>query len=337
MQLTRILPQIFARSRRCAPTKKLALRKEEVISNAECEVLRSQRPAPRNGARNCCENENRNANWILRKVALQDDDACETFAAILENHADYRRLDRVLYELAWVLKSTGQAQAAGQRFTRIAQHFPESGLAAEANYHVAENHYQEKKYARAIEHYTIAAAKSTSTDIGEKVAYKLGWSHFQLAAYEPALASFRTQVGKFPQGELVADGRFMIGECLFKSGQHKQALQAYEEVPVNELAEKSRVLSQLHAGQAAAQLKRWEDAIRLLSPILSANQNSPFVLQTSYELARAHHNLNQNKRAEERLTPATRSAGSSAQAHSNRKVLSGNMPVCPPTCSSSFS
>ena len=229
----------------------------------------------------------------------QVDDARETFAAILKNHADYRRADRVLYELAWALKSTGQAQAASEHFARIAQQFPASDLAAEANYHVAENHYQQKKYAEAIEHYKTAAAKSNRGDIGEKAAYKLGWSHFQQAAYQPALASFRTQVSKFPQGKLVADGRFMIGECLFKSGQYEQALQAYEEVPTNDLAENSRALSQLHAGQAAAQLKRWEDTIRLLAPLISENPNSPFVSHASYELARAHQNLNQNNRAEE--------------------------------------
>src|SRR5262245_60904247 len=48
-------------------------------------------------------------------------------------------------------------------------------------------------------------------------------------------------------------------------------------------------------------------------------------------------NTSQASPSSPRFTPATRSAGSSEHAHSNRNVLSGNMPGAPPTCASSFS
>ncbi len=229
----------------------------------------------------------------------RNDDARETFASILKDHPQYPRADRVLYELAWVLKSAGQTQAADEQFARLADQFPESGLAAEANYHVAENHYREKAYDKAIEHYELAISKAASAEVAEKAAYKLGWSHFQLATYELALSSFRNQVSKFPAGELVADGKFMIGECLFKSGQFAEAIRAYRDVPLNQLEEDSRVLSQLHAGQAAGQLEEWPDAIQLLSPVVREQPDSPFAAEASFELARAHHKLDQGERAEE--------------------------------------
>ncbi len=236
----------------------------------------------------------------LAQVAIKDfAAAAASFQLILKTAPEYASADKVLYELAWAYKSSpDEAKKAVAAFADLATKYPDSPLAAEANFHVGESLYDESQYAAALKAYAIAKEKGSSKDLGEKATYKLAWTHYQLKDYKAALAEFSEQVEKYPQGGLHADGLFMKAECLFRQDDFEQALPVY--VAVQELALSSpalEVLADLHGGQSAAQLEQWEQAITLLSQITEKHADSTYLPETHYELGWAKQNLDQQDEA----------------------------------------
>jgi TolA-binding protein len=227
--------------------------------------------------------------------------AAASYRQVLETAPDYASADKVLYELAWAYKSSSDAADAPRAvaaFGDLATKYPNSPLAAEANFHVAESVYDQAQYDAAVKAYTMARDRSATDDLREKATYKLAWSYYQLKNYQAALEAFAEQVDKYPQGGLHADGLFMQAECLFRLENYEQALPVYQ--AVQELTPSSdviEVLADLHGGQAAAQLKQWDQAIALLSQIPEKHADSSYLAEAHYELGWARQNAGQQDEA----------------------------------------
>jgi len=169
-------------------------------------------------------------------------------------------------------------------------------LAAEAHFHVGESLYNGKEFAEAQAEYAAAKAKAQQGGLQEKITYKLGWSHYQQKAYDKALAEFSEQVEAYPNGDLFGEGTFMKAECLFRTEDYEKALPAYEkaeEVLADspKATETVKVLIQLHGGQSAGQLKKWEESLAMLTTITEQFPESPYVPEAIYEQGWAQQNL----------------------------------------------
>jgi TolA-binding protein len=221
-------------------------------------------------------------------------DAAATFSELLKADPKYSSADKVLYELAWALKSTGdnaKQEDAVANFAKLAVDYPDSALAAEANFHVGESHYEKKNYDEAAKSYTAAKAKNPAKELAEKTVYKLGWSLFQLEQYDAALAGFSEQLTGFPEGALRADALFMKAECLFRLENYEEALPAYKATQGVQLSSPTiSVLALLHAGQSASQLKQWDEALAFLAQIPEKHAESPYLAEAHYELGWAKQN-----------------------------------------------
>jgi TolA-binding protein len=235
----------------------------------------------------------------LAQVALGDQAAAATtFAAILETDPKFAATDKVLYELAWAEKSQNKFAEAAAHFARLSQEFGDSPLAAEAWFHVAESHYEKKDYAAAVKAYGQAQAKSPMSELAEKTAYKLGWAHYQQKQYDEARQAFTEQLAASGQGPLAADARFMQADCLFYLEKYAEAYAAFQ-VAAKEKASSPvfEVLTLLHGGQSASQLKQWTDAIAMLAAIPEKFPDTPLLAEALYELAWAKQNAGQTAEA----------------------------------------
>ncbi|MFI4875854.1 MAG: tetratricopeptide repeat protein [Blastopirellula sp. JB062] len=237
--------------------------------------------------------------------------AAAQFAALQQEFPKYRNADKVQYELAWSLKASGSAEKATAAFARLAASHPQSSLAAEAHYHVGEAAYDRKDFAAAQKSYAAALTAAPGDDVSEKSAYKLGWSQYQQGDYAAASASFADQIAKHPQGALAADASFMQGECLYKRDRFKEASAAYGKVDADRLSsDDMRDLWRLHAGQAAAQQKQWEEAIRWMTQLLTQSPESPLAAEAEYETGWANYNRQKRDEAKRHfLTAAELSSG----------------------------
>jgi TolA-binding protein len=238
----------------------------------------------------------------LAEVSLEKyTDAASTFQQVLDADAKYANADKVLYELGWAHKSAGDESKepeAVAAFSKLAATYPDSPLAAEANFHVAESHYDADEFAEAVKAYTVAMEKSTAKDLGEKAGYKLGWAQYQLKDYPAAFAAFSQQVEDYPEGALRADGLFMKAECLFRQEDYEQALPAYLATQDAKLSSATiEVLADLHGGQSASQLENWKQAIALLARIPERHADSPYLAEAYYELGWAKQNSDQEEEA----------------------------------------
>jgi TolA-binding protein len=226
--------------------------------------------------------------------------AIEVLGAILAEDPTYAAIDKVIYELAWSYKSTDQPAEALQTFAKLAQEHSDSTLAAEAFYHLGEAAYDEQKYPEAIKNYQQARERlKDSPDLGEKVRYKLGWSHYQAEQYSEADGVFAEQVQKHPEGDLAGDAYFMRGECFLKQENFAAALEQYALAKQRPLSsEQIKTLNYLHAGQAAGQLEKWQESYDWLSQLAREIPNSPYTLQVGYELGVAQQKLGNLPEAE---------------------------------------
>jgi len=228
--------------------------------------------------------------------------AAETFAQIAKENPQYTSFDKVLYEWGWALKSAKQDPEAVEVFARLAKEKPGSLLAAESLYHVGESQYTAADYAAAAQSYfdamNLAAQLKIPGDLTEKASHKLAWSYYQQNQYDKAAKAFEYQIKTFEKGSLAADARFMAAESLFKQNKFAAALAAYQKSlaapPENR---EFQTLAHLHAGQAAAQAKNWNESLKVLNQAAEQFTDSAFLPEIQYEQAWALQNQGKSEEA----------------------------------------
>jgi len=199
--------------------------------------------------------------------------AIDTFEQLLKIRPNDARVDEDLYELAWAHRSLKQEDQALKYFARIAADHPASRLAIEANFHVGKDAYDNKRYNEAIGAFEACIGTNrngpqdnANTTVREKAAYKLAWAHYKQDKFSLAHSAFVRQTELFPTGDLLADGKFMTAESLFRNRQFGPALVAYEAAkPVVSLPttsdKKLKWLTILHGAQCANQQRDYQATV----------------------------------------------------------------------------
>jgi len=195
----------------------------------------------------------------LKKHAVAE----QTLSELLTSDPDYSDLDKALYELAWARMYQDKRAEATDVFLKLASSRPKSPLAAEALYHAADFAYEKGDYRLAAERFGLALPLAADDELGEKILHKLGWAQFRNGAFAQAENCFVEQRKRFPNGPLAADAAFMRAESLFKQDRFAEALAAYTEVKTPTVKD-APALALLHAVQAAAHLKQWEECQKRL-------------------------------------------------------------------------
>ncbi|MCA9216387.1 MAG: tetratricopeptide repeat protein [Planctomycetales bacterium] len=222
----------------------------------------------------------------------QTENAARTFTSILKDKPDYSGADKVLYELGWAYKNLDRKDDSVAVFKRLAAQHPTSELAAEALYHSAEHSYDGGEYETAVVSYTKASALvGENEELGEKILYKLGWAQYQSGKYDEAREAFAKQAANYPDRKLANDATFMEAECYFKQKKYSDAFTVFERIkgkPVS--TDQIQVLTLLHGGQCASQMKEWATCINWLNEITRNHADTPYLPTVMYEQAWALQN-----------------------------------------------
>ncbi len=222
--------------------------------------------------------------------------------------------DDILYELAWAYKNQGDTAEALEQFESLADAHADSSFAAEANYHLAQNLYDDKQYDEAIRRYRECLKTVRDDSIAERAAYKLGWSYFQKDDFASARTAFKIHTEKFPEGNLAADGLFMISETLYRDGQHEQAVTAYKvALPAlhnaTNVNQHVKMLAPIHGAQSANKMKQYQTAIEFVEPLINEHPDSDYAPDAWFEMGTAYKGLGQADQAVEAWTHALTSLG----------------------------
>jgi len=217
-------------------------------------------------------------------------DATVSLQAALAENPKYVGADKVLYELAWSLKQQGKENEASDAFSRLAAEHADSPLACEAQYHLGEAAYKAGNFKQAGAAYHAAMTKAGKTELGEKAVHKLGWSFFRMDDFANAQQTFRYQQATWPSGPLASDAAFMEGDALLKQKKYAEALAVYGQVK-SPSSKDFEILTLLHAGQAAGQLKQWEKSVELLDSCVKKFPDTDYMPEIRYERGWAKQNL----------------------------------------------
>lgn len=245
------------------------------------------------------DQEKADARYALALVQIDQgeyDAAVNTLKQLLSDSPDYSGRDSALYQLAWALKLSGEEDQATERFAQLAEDYPDSSHAVEAHYHLGEVRYKAGEFNKAAVEYYTAMKAAKDPELGEKATHRLGWAYFKSNQYENARQTFAYQRRTYPQGPLATDAAFMEAESAFKQEKYAEALAIYQELqPLD--SEDFEILRLLHAGQAAAQLAQWGEAIKLLQRCAEQFPDAPELPEALYEQGYAWQNQGDAERA----------------------------------------
>lgn len=249
----------------------------------------------------------------------EHDEAARTLEKLLKDKPDYVDADRALYELGWAYKEAGDEKQAASAFARLIEQHGDSSLAAESSYHVAEAAYAAEDYRRAAVAYHKAMNAASDVALAEKAAHKLGWSYFHQNEIEKAQQTFAYQRAKYAQGPLAGDARFMEAECLFKLGNYRDALAAYQAVREPSVPEFT-LLALLGAGKSQAELEQWDAALTALQQAAQQAADSSHLPEIIFEQARIKHRQGKLEEALALYEQVTAESGAEVAARSRFMV-----------------
>ena len=126
--------------------------------------------------------------------------AIEAYQTLLGDYRDYTNRAQVYYQLARAYELSGDSERT-IHYLLAASEAPYSGdIASEAQFRAAELLVQAKRYQQATEVYS-AVLLDENTEYSDIALYKRGWSFYQLADYQAALADMGVLFEQLLAGE----------------------------------------------------------------------------------------------------------------------------------------
>lgn len=108
---------------------------------------------------------------------------------------------RELYDSSYSDYLAGNYSLAISGFRRYLDSFPETDLADNANYWVAESLFSQRKYSQAIGEFDRILKGYPSSDKTASVLLKKGYAYLEVGQREQGLLQLRNVVGQFPQSD----------------------------------------------------------------------------------------------------------------------------------------
>ncbi|OZB15330.1 MAG: hypothetical protein B7X58_06660 [Marinobacter sp. 34-60-7] len=106
-------------------------------------------------------------------------EALASYERILASGAYSGRLDEMIYQMAKAHALTGQPEESLQRLKQLVGLYPDSALAGEARFRLAEGAYSAGEYEQAEAGYRAVLTQESGEGLQTKAGYMLGWSQFK--------------------------------------------------------------------------------------------------------------------------------------------------------------
>lgn len=107
--------------------------------------------------------------------------------------------DRDNYQAAFELLKEQRYEDAGMAFQEFLETFPESELADNAQYWLAESHYVTQKFERALQAFGVVIAEFPRSRKVPDALLKMGYCNYELKRWEEARTSLRRVQAEYPE------------------------------------------------------------------------------------------------------------------------------------------
>jgi tetratricopeptide (TPR) repeat protein len=118
-------------------------------------------------------------------------EAIRTYAMLVNDHSDYRRMDEVLFALAFGLEQMGQMPKARQVYHRLIKDYPQSRFIPHAYLSFAEFFFNEGEMAPALQFYgKVTEFPPDRNPVYGYALYKQGWAYYNVENFKKSLQMF---------------------------------------------------------------------------------------------------------------------------------------------------
>jgi TolA-binding protein len=278
-----------------------------------------------------------NASYVLVNCYISEhqyQSAQSELNTLLAAKPDYPNADLAYYELGHSLrKAENKASDAADAFRWIVEHRPDSKLAAESWFRIAQ--YQSELASQANQNQKVAAYSTAETavnkglekrpvgDLCENMLYLLGDLQFQQQKFTAAAETFKKLIDEFKTGRYLGPATFLAAQSHFQLQQFDVAMPLFSrisETPFPDttdekiLSYRSQALYQ--AGECAAKLTRWQESQTYFQRILEQFPKFPQSAEAQYGIAYALQQQGQLDRAIEVYNQVTKSTETETAAKS---------------------
>lgn len=261
------------------------------------------------------------------------DEAAAAFKTLAEEYPKAEDLARVLYEQAWSWRQAGKDENSLAAFRALAEKCPADPLAADACFYLGEARYKiapdaaeaekpeqrSRRLREALALYAKALELSKDKRLGDKVLFRMGWSHWLMDEYGKAAEFFDRMTAEFPDSDLFMDALLQAGQAHARDGRTEEAIARFRRFTADRRAAGHELLPDACLGLANCLiiLDKHADAVEPLETLLKSNPDDSVLVQANFLLGKARFNLRKYDAAEscfQEVTKRTKSeTGAEAQ------------------------
>jgi TolA-binding protein len=252
----------------------------------------------------------------------EHDAAIKLLREVLDKGKAAELTDKVRVRLGNALLAKGDAQAALDQFSQVAQN-ANSPAAAQALYRAGEAYLMLKDPAEAVRH--LAAFRDQGPlqnlpGLTDRALFRLGFALGLLKQWEPSRQVYEQVVSRFGDSPWVSDARYGIAWAYQNLGQYDQAVSWYAQVAASTATELG-ARAQMNIGLCRLQQKRYPEASTALLVVPFTYEYPHLSALSLVEAARAFAESKQPEQAMRLLERVLRDHPDTEWAEASRKRL----------------
>ncbi|MBN1669411.1 MAG: tetratricopeptide repeat protein [Kiritimatiellae bacterium] len=214
----------------------------------------------------------RDAYWLLAEshVALeQDDEAIQYYRLLTDKFPETELAREANYRLADLLRKRGQFAQAASRYAAVTKSFPDSDLAPRALFASAFCLAKNGEHEKAARDWAELVRRYPDHALVEQAVYQKALSEIRLKRDAQAEASLRDLLARFPATAYKADAHYWLGLLYKEAGRSEEAESALRAALAAKASDPVAWDAQYHLAVTLHALKKDGEAAGLLQKVLA--------------------------------------------------------------------
>ncbi|MFO7655119.1 MAG: tetratricopeptide repeat protein [Candidatus Krumholzibacteriia bacterium] len=205
--------------------------------------------------------------------------------------------DRGLYYLGRCLEDTGQYILAIQRYKQVLRQYPDSPLADDVAFSIAEAFYRSGQNTVAVRSYRAFLESHPDSPFVPNARYKMACVTYREGRYDESIRQLQEITRLFPDQMICAYAQYLIGDCHMKLDSTAEAIFAYTDV-IRRFEESQVASAAMHkVVYAYAQEENWSQAIILAREFLQRYPGDPLAPRVRVLQGFCHYRLEEYHQA----------------------------------------
>ncbi|MCB9627331.1 MAG: tetratricopeptide repeat protein [Sandaracinaceae bacterium] len=229
-------------------------------------------------------------------------DTIRAYYQLMTEHADYPRMDEVLFSLAFGLSEIREHDQAREVYLKLIQDYPTSRFVPHAYLSFGEYYFDEGDMDAALRFYNkVVEYPPENNSVYGYALYKSAWAQYNNEDFAASLRAFVQVIEFATQNESAADGGNLARKARLelimpyaRTGSPNQALRFFRRYATDE-AEALRMLESL--GEQYYDTGHWDETIAVYHQLMAESPNSDHLCKWQSKVTNATISKNSDRQA----------------------------------------